>query len=69
MQVEINEVVSTIRVVDSRAPAMSASQLQSLVDTVLRAVDTRLERERQRTGATEIPDDGRGGVSRQGWGV
>jgi len=69
MQVEINEVVSTIRVVDNRAPAMSAPQIQSLIEAVMRAVETRLERERQRAGATEIPDDGRGGVSRRGWGV
>lgn len=69
MQVEINEIVSTVRVVDDRAPAMGAHQLQSLIDAVMRAVETRLEREKQRAGATEIPDDGRGGVSRQGWGV
>lgn len=69
MQVEINEVVSTVRVVDNRAPAMSAHQMQSLIEAVMRGMETRVERERQRAGATEIPDDGRGGVSRQGWGV
>ncbi len=64
MQVEIDEVVSTIRVTDNSA-GLDARNMQRLVDAVLRAVDARLERARQRDRATAIGDDGRGGIDRQ----
>ncbi len=63
MDVEIDEVVSTIRVTD-RHPAMDPREMQRLVEAVLRAVDSRLRRDGQRAHATAIDDDGRGGVSR-----
>ena len=64
MEVMIEEVVSNVRVVD-RNSALDPRTLRQLIDAVLRAVDSRLEKERQRTAATAIDDDGRGGVSRQ----
>lgn len=67
MQVEIDEVVSTIRVTDGGS-ALSARELQRLIDAVLRAVDDRLGRERRRGRATEVTDDGRGGISREAGG-
>lgn len=64
MQVEIDEVVSTIRVTDGGA-GPNPRDLQRLVAAVLRAVDERLDRERRRARATDVGDDGRGGISRQ----
>jgi hypothetical protein len=68
MNVEIDEVVSTIRVVDEKNPLMNSGQLQALIEAVLQAVEGRLARNAQRSAATGIPDDGRGGVDRQEWG-
>jgi len=68
MQVEIDEVVSTIRVTDS-AGSMDSRTLQRLVEAVLQAVDERQSRARERALATTIDDDGRGGISRQMGGV
>ena len=64
MQVEIDEVVSTIRVTDGGS-GLNQRDMHRLVEAVLRAVDERLDRERQRARATGIADDGRGGISRQ----
>ncbi|SMF02977.1 hypothetical protein SAMN06265365_10650 [Tistlia consotensis] len=64
MQVEIDEVVSRIRVTDGGS-GLSARELQRLIDAVLRAVDDRLGRERRRGLATDVADDGRGGISRE----
>lgn len=64
MEVEIDEVVSTIRVTDGGA-SLDQRTLRQLVQAVLRAVDDRLARQSRQADATEIGDDGRGGVSRQ----
>ncbi len=67
MQVEIDEVVSTIRVTDG-ATALNAGTLKRLVDAVMQAVDDRHARTRQRALATTVDDDGRGGIDRQATG-
>jgi hypothetical protein len=64
MQVEIDEVVSTIRVTDGGA-GLDPRTLERLVEAVLRAVELRGGRDRERDMATAIPDDGRGAVARQ----
>ncbi|MEX2631487.1 MAG: hypothetical protein WD341_16255 [Tistlia sp.] len=64
MQVEIDEVVGTIRVRGGRS-YQDPQEKQQLVEAVLRAVDQRLARKLQRGEATGIEDDGRGGISRQ----
>jgi hypothetical protein len=65
MQVEIDEVVSTIRVSD-RGGALDARELQRLVKAVLAAVDDKLARDRRQSETTAIADDGRGGITRFG---
>lgn len=64
MQVEIDEVVSTIRVTDGAA--LDARQMHALVQAVLDAVEARLARSRRQAEGVQIPDDGRGGISRVG---
>ncbi|MGK7865360.1 hypothetical protein [Falsiroseomonas sp. E2-1-a4] len=66
MQVEIDEVVSTIRVTDGAS--LDARQMHALVQTVLGAVEERLARNQRQADGVRIPDDGRGGVSRAGIG-
>jgi hypothetical protein len=68
MQVEIDEVVGTIRVRAGRS-GLDPQDLQQLVEAVLRAVDRRLARQRQRGEATAVADDGRGGIDRQQGGL
>lgn len=67
MQVEIDEVVSTIRVTDGAA--LDARQMHALVQAVLAAVEDRLARSSRQADGVRIPDDGRGGVSRAGGGM
>jgi hypothetical protein len=64
MQVEIDEVVSTIRVTDGGA--LDARQMHALVQAVLAAVEERLARDKRQTDGVRIPDDGRGGINRAG---
>lgn len=63
MQVEIDEVVATIRVRD-RGAAHDPVTERRLIEAVLRIIDDRGARARQRTIATDIPDDGRGAIFR-----
>jgi hypothetical protein len=63
MQVEIDEVVSTIRVTDG-TPALDPRAFHRLVRAVLAAVEERDARGRRRADETRIPDDGRGGIDR-----
>jgi hypothetical protein len=62
MQVQIDEVVSTIRITDGTA--LDARQMQALVSAVLDAVEGRLARNRRQEESVRIPDDGRGGIDR-----
>ena len=62
MDVIINEVVSSVRLVDGQA-LLDPKTLSSIVRTVLSAVDERDARARRRAEETEIADDGRGGLS------
>jgi hypothetical protein len=64
LQVEIDEVVATIRVGDGGALDPRAER--RLIEAVLAAVDERLARERRQSEAVEIPDDGRGAIGRGG---
>ena len=64
LQVEIDEVAATIRVGDGGGLDPRAER--RLIEAVLAAVDDRLARERRQADATQIPDDGRGGVVRGG---
>lgn len=64
MQVEIDEVVSTIRVTDGAA--LDARQMHALVQAVLAAVEERLARNQRQSDGVRIPDDGRGGINRAG---
>lgn len=64
MQVEIDEVVSTIRVTDGAA--LDARQMHALVQAVLAAVEERLARNGRQADGVRIPDDGRGGIDRAG---
>jgi hypothetical protein len=65
LQVEIDEVVATIRVSDGGG-GIDARAQRNLIDAVLQAVDDRLARDRRQSAATAIPDDGRGGIARSG---
>ena len=65
LQVEIDEVAATVRVGD-RGGGLDPRVERRLIEAVLAAVDDRLARERRQSDATQIPDDGRGGVARGG---
>ena len=62
MDVIINEVVSTVRLVD-RQSLLDQRTLATIVRTVTAAIDERDERRRRREAETRIPDDGRGGLA------
>jgi hypothetical protein len=62
MDVIINEVVSSVRLVDGQS-LLDPKTLSSIVRTVLSAVDERDARAQRRREETQIPDDGRGGLS------
>ena len=63
MQVEIDEVVATIRVRDGVGPRDLAAD-RHLIEAVLRAVEEREARGRRQDAATAIGDDGRGAIGR-----
>ncbi|HKR24687.1 MAG TPA: hypothetical protein VJS15_05475 [Allosphingosinicella sp.] len=65
LQVEIDEVAATIRVGDGGV-GLDPRAERRLIEAVLAAVEDRLARERRQADATDIPDDGRGGVARGG---
>ena len=65
LQVEIDEVAATIRVGDGGG-GLDPRAERRLIEAVLAAVEDRLARERRQCDATDIPDDGRGGVARGG---
>lgn len=65
MDVIINEVVSSVRLVDGAA-AMDPRQMQVLVRAVLGAIEERDLKNQRRREETGIPDDGRGGLTGQG---
>ena len=62
MDVIINEVVSSVRIVDGGAP-LDPQTMATIVRTVLDAVDARDARARRRQEETAIADDGRGGLA------
>jgi hypothetical protein len=62
MDVVINEVVSTVRMLDSRA-LLDEGTLGSIVRAVLTAVDDSSARERRRSAEVKVEDDGRGGIA------
>ena len=61
MDVIINEVVSTVRMVDQQS-LLDQRTLATIVRTVTAAIDERDERKLRRQEETRIPDDGRGGL-------
>lgn len=61
MDVIINEVVSTVRLVDGQS-LLDQRTLATIVRTVTAAIDERDERRQRREEETRIPDDGRGGL-------
>lgn len=65
MDVIINEVVSSIRMVDNQ-PVLDQRTLGQIVNAVLHAVDDRDRRKAHRAEEAHIEDDGRGGLSWQG---
>jgi hypothetical protein len=62
MDVIINEVVSTVRIVDQQS-LLDHRTLATIVRTVTAAIDERDVRKRRREEEKRIPDDGRGGLS------
>ena len=62
MDVIINEVVSTVRMVDQQS-LLDRRTLTTIVRTVTAAIDERDERRRRRSEESKIPDDGRGGLA------
>lgn len=69
MSVEIKEVVSTVKVKARSANPYTDEMIASVIDTAVVAVEERMARNERRAAATEIADDGRGHVARQGWGA
>lgn len=65
MDVIINEVVSSVRMVDSKG-ILDDRTLATIVRTVLAAVEDRDRRTKLRGEETKIEDDGRGDLARTG---
>lgn len=65
MDVIINEVVSTVRLVDGKA-MLDERTLSTIVRAVLAAIDDRDQRQRRRQEETKVDDDGRGGLAAAG---
>lgn len=61
MDVIINEVVSTVRMVDSHA-LLDERTLRAIVQAVTAAIDDRDGRARRREDEVRIADDGRNGL-------
>jgi hypothetical protein len=62
MDVIINEVVSTVRLMDNQS-LLDQRTLTTIVKAVTAAIDERDERRKRREEETKIPDDGRGGLA------
>jgi hypothetical protein len=62
MDVIINEVVSTVRLVDSQA-LLDERTLSAIVRAVVAAVDDKSAREQRRDDEMRVDDDGRGGLA------
>lgn len=65
MDVIINEVTSTVRLVDKQS-LLDQQTLATIIRSVMSAIDDRDMRQRRRDEETRIPDDGRGGLSGAG---
>jgi hypothetical protein len=65
MDVIINEVVSTVRLVDGKA-MLDERTLSTIVRAVMAAIDDRDQRQRRRSEETKVDDDGRGGLAGAG---
>jgi hypothetical protein len=64
MDVIINEVVSSVKLVDTAPP--DPRQLQAIVRTVMAAIEERDVKRQRQAEETRIADDGRGGLGRAG---
>ena len=62
MDVIINEVVSTVRMVDGGAQ-LDQRQLQAIVRSVMAALEDHDGVKRRREEETKVADDGRGGLA------
>ena len=62
MDVIINEVVSSVRMTDGAAQ-LDQRQLQTIIRSVLAALDDRDGVKRRREEETKVADDGRGGLA------
>jgi|UniRef100_UPI0035C9E1DF hypothetical protein len=62
MDVIINEVVSSIRLIDHQS-LLDERTLGSIVRAVLAAVDDRDSHRRRREEESQVGDDGRGGIA------
>lgn len=65
MDVIINEVVSTVRMVDSQS-LLDERTLGAIVQAVVSAVEDKAAREDRRRDEARIDDDGRGGIDGRG---
>jgi hypothetical protein len=65
MDIIINEVVSSVRMVDGGAQ-LDQRQVQAIVRSVMAAIDERDGLKARRAEETRIADDGRGGLSSGG---
>jgi hypothetical protein len=65
MDVIINEVVSTVRLVDNQS-LLDERTLGSIVRAVVAAMEEKTAREGRREGEAKIDDDGRGGITGRG---
>lgn len=61
----INEVVSTVRLVDNQS-LLDERTLSSIVRAVLAAVEEKTAREGRRNDEAQVEDDGRGGLVGRG---
>lgn len=61
MDVIINEVTASVKLIDSVGP--DPRQLQTIVRSVMTAIDDRDAKRRRQAEETRIADDGRGGLS------
>jgi hypothetical protein len=64
MDVIINEVVSTVRMVDGQS-LLDHRTLAAIVRSVMTAIDERDAKEKRRQEEVQIADDGRGGMPQQ----
>jgi hypothetical protein len=63
LDVVINEVVSTVRMVDNQS-LLDERTLSSIVKAVLAAIEDKTARDGRREAETQVDDDGRGGLGR-----